>query len=92
MALIHILWWFSTIVKPIEEVGALVYFLPPYSPDFNPIEELFSKVKTTLKSLELQQETQYTQRFDLETLLLASFTSITDEDCNAWIMDSAIYM
>lgn len=41
MALIHILWWFSTIVKPIEEVGALVYFLPPYSPDFNPIEELF---------------------------------------------------
>ena len=82
----------NAIVKSIEEVGALVYFLPPYSPDLNPIEELFSKVKTELKSLELQQETQCTQRFDLETLLLASFTSITEEDCNGWIMDSEIYM
>lgn len=43
----------DAIVKSIEEVGALVYFLPPYSPDLNPIEELFSKVKTTLKSLEV---------------------------------------
>ena len=77
----------NAIVKSIEEVGALVYFLPPI---LNPIEELFSKVKTELKSLELQQETQCTQRFDLKTLLLASFTSITEEDCNGWIMDSEI--
>ena len=32
----------------VEEVGALVMFLPPYSPDYNPIEELFSKVKITM--------------------------------------------
>ena len=28
----------------IEEKGCQLWFLPPYSPDFNPIEEAFSKV------------------------------------------------
>jgi len=37
------------IVVMIQQVGAIVIFLPPYSPDFNPIEELFSKVKKTIK-------------------------------------------
>ena len=27
----------------LEEIGVLVHFLPPYSPDFNPIEEAFPK-------------------------------------------------
>ena len=36
------------IVRMVESVGGLVLFLPPYSPDFNPIEELFSKLKATL--------------------------------------------
>ena len=30
---------------PIEEIGAIPIFLPPYSPDIMPIEECFSKVK-----------------------------------------------
>jgi transposase len=30
-------------------VGASVLFLPPYSPDFSPIEEVFSKVKNLLR-------------------------------------------
>ena len=34
-----------------QEIGVLVYFLPPYSLDLNPIEEAFSKVKTELKSM-----------------------------------------
>ena len=32
-------------VNLFEEVGALVHYLPPYSPDMNPIEEAFSKIK-----------------------------------------------
>jgi transposase len=32
----------------IEEVGATLRFLPPYSPDFNPIEKAFSKLKAML--------------------------------------------
>ena len=32
-------------VEMIYETGAIVHFLPPYFPDYNPIESLFSKVK-----------------------------------------------
>jgi transposase len=35
----------------IEGVGAQVLFLPPYSPDLNPIEMIFAKVKQLLRSL-----------------------------------------
>ena len=33
----------------IEAVGASLLYLPPYSPDFNPIENAFAKVKTLLR-------------------------------------------
>jgi transposase len=33
----------------VEERGCKLLFLPPYSPDFSPIEEAFSKVKTLLR-------------------------------------------
>jgi transposase len=33
----------------IESAGARLVFLPPYSPDFNPIEMAFSKLKALLK-------------------------------------------
>ncbi|CAA9482636.1 MAG: Mobile element protein [uncultured Sphingomonadaceae bacterium] len=33
----------------IESVGATLLFLPPYSPDFNPIEQAFSKLKAHLR-------------------------------------------
>jgi len=33
----------------IEAVGARLMFLPPYSPDFNPIEQAFSKLKAYLR-------------------------------------------
>ena len=33
----------------IEEAGATLRFLPPYSPDFNPIEMAFSKLKALLR-------------------------------------------
>jgi len=35
----------------IEAAGAEVLFLPPYSPDLNPIENIFAKVKNSLRSL-----------------------------------------
>lgn len=35
----------------IEDAGAEVLFLPPYSPDFSPIEEAFSKVKSILRRI-----------------------------------------
>ncbi len=35
----------------IERAGAKLVFLPPYSPDLNPIEMVFSKIKQKLRSL-----------------------------------------
>jgi len=34
----------------IEAVGATIRFLPPYSPDFNPIEQAFAKLKAFLRA------------------------------------------
>lgn len=36
--------------EAIENAGATLRFLPPYSPDFNPIEMAFSKLKSILKA------------------------------------------
>ena len=33
----------------IERAGARLLFLPPYSPDFNPIEQAFAKIKALLR-------------------------------------------
>ena len=41
----------SSTIQKIESVGAEVEFLPPYSPDLNPIENVFSKIKARLRSL-----------------------------------------
>ena len=39
----------SGVRDAIEKVGARLLFLPPYSPDFNPIEMAFSKLKALLR-------------------------------------------
>lgn len=39
------------VAELIHAAGAEVWYLPPYSPDFNPIEEMWSKVKQILRSL-----------------------------------------
>jgi transposase len=38
----------------IERLGAEVWYLPPYSPDLNPIEQVFSKFKWLIRSAEEQ--------------------------------------
>jgi transposase len=35
--------------EPIEAAGATLLYLPPYSPDFNPIENAFAKLKANLR-------------------------------------------
>ena len=39
----------TAVTKAIEATGAQVWFLPPYSPDFNPIEKMWSKIKAYLR-------------------------------------------
>ncbi len=76
------------IQEMITGVGALLLYLPPYSPDYNPIEELFSKLKTTIKTYEREHETG---EMDIEAIVYAAFLHITEEDCQNWIGDSVIY-
>jgi len=40
--------------EAIERVDARVLYLPPYSPDLNPIEMVFSKLKTLLRKSKLR--------------------------------------
>ena len=37
--------------EAIEAIGAELWYLPPYSPDLNPIESMWSKVKAILRSV-----------------------------------------
>ncbi len=38
--------------RMIRAVGARLFLLPPYSPDLNPIEQVFAKIKTLLRKAE----------------------------------------
>ena len=66
----------------IESVGALVHFLPPYSPDFNPIEELFSKIKYLLKENDAAIQASHDNM--IEDFVVAAFSLITVDDCYGW--------
>ena len=77
----------SGVVQSMTQYGSLVYFLPPYSPDYNPIELLFSKVKAVLRAM----ETELSVTDDIDTLVLAAFSSITSEDCNSWVDSIGLY-
>jgi transposase len=44
------------IVEAIEAAEAEVWFLPPYSPDLNPIEKMWSKVKESLRAAQARTE------------------------------------
>jgi len=62
----------------IEAVGAWVLFLPTYSPDLNPIEHCWSKVKSLLRSLKPRALP------DLLDALVKAFSSITRQDLLGW--------
>ena len=66
----------------INSVGALLVYLPPYSPDLNPIEETFSAVKSFLKA---NEEIVSTSR-DIEDILLTAFGNVTPGDCIGWMV------
>ena len=72
----------ADVIELFRSVGILVLFLPPYSPDFNPIEETFSYVKYYLKNEHLLQTIP-----DPLPLIKHAFKSITAEHCNSWIND-----
>jgi transposase len=66
------------IEQTINNVGAEVIFLPPYSPDFSPIENCWSKIKTFLRGAGARTRTE------LEAALSTALATITLDDIAGW--------
>jgi transposase len=62
----------------LEARGARFLPLPPYSPDFNPIEEAFSKVKQALRRAQARTDD------DLRAATWQAFATITPSNAAAW--------
>ena len=68
----------ETVIAAIKSTGATVCHLPPYSPDLNPIEAMWSKVKEILRSLKARTA---------DTLLDAigvALRAVTTTDAEGW--------
>lgn len=68
----------AKIVSTIQSVGATVKFLPPYSPDFNPIEKLWGKLKEFVR----RQATDTRESFD--DAVAAAMNLISQSDLLGW--------
>lgn len=66
------------IFQAIQEAGAQLLYLPPYSPDFNPIEKMWSKLKEKLRALAAR-----TQQELLDAIANA-LQSVTASDAQGW--------
>lgn len=64
--------------KAIEAAGAKVSYLPPYSPDFNPIESLWSKVKEFLRALAARTQDRLVDGIG------DALRSVTPQDCQGF--------
>ena len=64
--------------KAIETGGATVMFLPPYSPDFNPIEMAVSKIKTHLRAVAARILP------DLWDAIRDAINAVTPKDCRSY--------
>ncbi len=67
------------VLSEFERAKVVVEFLPPYSPDLNPIEKCWSKVKTHLRGAERREpETLYKE-------IGIALSLITESDARNWI-------
>jgi transposase len=63
----------------IEAVGARLLYLPSYSPDFNPIEQAFAKLKALLRSAAARTIP------DLWAAIRQAFTRFTPQECRNYL-------
>jgi transposase len=66
--------------EAIERAGAQLLYLPPYSPDFNPIENLWSKVKQILRRLAPRTAEELLQA------AATAFAAISTTDCQGFFL------
>jgi len=65
----------ADVSRLLGENGHEFFYLPPYSPDFNPIENMWSKVKSILRRLEARTYEELLEA--MKTAIL----SVTEDDC-----------
>lgn len=65
--------------KKIEDAGCRVVFTPPYSPEFNPIEEAWAKLKDIVR----RQRNSTRKAFD--DAIAAALNAICSADILAWV-------
>jgi transposase len=73
------------VAEAIEGAGARVLPLPPYSPDYTPIEEMFSKVKEFLRRVEARV------KGDLYDAIGEALREVTDQDIIGWFQQAGLY-
>lgn len=62
----------------LEDAGMTLLYLPPYSPDFNPIEKTWSKIKAVLRKLKVRDILQSPNGIQ------QAFACVTPSDCLGW--------
>ena len=62
----------------IEAAGATLLYLPPYSPDFNPIEQAWSKIKQHLRKTKARALER------LEDAVAQALANVTSQDACGW--------
>ena len=75
---------YEQVADIIYGVGAVIRFLPPYSPELNPIENVFSKVKSLLRA----NDTVYLSTLTPNIVVSMAFCSVTRNDCINFIRHS----
>jgi transposase len=74
-----------TVAEAIEGVGARVLPLPPYGPDYTPIEEMFSKVKEFLRRVAARV------KGGLYDAIGEALREVTDQDIIGWFQNAGLY-
>ena len=70
----------------IENAGVQLRYLLPYSPDFNPIEKMWSKIKSILRKLKCRSEKRL---FDG---IREAFLQVSKSDALGWFNPSGYYL
>jgi transposase len=73
------------VAEAIEAAGASVLPLPPYSPDYTPIEEMFSKFKEFLRRVAARA------KGDLYNAIADALREVTEQDIIGWFQNAGLY-
>jgi transposase len=68
----------SQIEEVVAECGGMVIWLSPYSPDYLPIEMMWSKIKAAMRAAKART------REELEQAFAAAMQMVTQADCWGW--------